>query len=172
MTKLIMPFVGIVILWVFSYAALPSLESGSAFNGEAYAQATAKDAKEEENRNRPVKDGVIRPGVIASSGRHKGAYATDATSSTEAGGDTPLAVTGSIRRLNRAECSVVLSNSSKEESFSVSYAVEGVDPRGNKVLRRTYSATLKPGATKTNTLKCAPDLAMQVVLTSGKKVGK
>jgi hypothetical protein len=127
----------------------------------------SEDSKKEEKEEIPE---VIRPGVLSSSGRYVGIATADTSTSVSAAGDevvTPIG--GSVSRLNDEECRSVITNSSPENTYSVSYYVVGSTQSGSQALKKYFSATLGPQASKENIFNCRKGLNLNFVLSSGKK---
>ncbi|MCC6932985.1 MAG: hypothetical protein IT292_06995 [Deltaproteobacteria bacterium] len=110
-------------------------------------------------------------GVIASQGNAPGNTPTSIDSASEAPGDEAGVITGSIERRGSSSCQAILSNNSKKNSYSVSFAVIGKDARGSQVLKRTYSATIKAQQSLTREVNgCAKGLSLSVLVSSARKL--
>ena len=112
--------------------------------------------------------GRLTPGVIASQGSFPKNKSVNVAGDS-APGDAPSPVMARVVRKSAEQCEAVLTNSSKESGYSVSFEVVGTDGRGNVSLRRSFSASIAPGASTSRSVACRKDLNLEVVLKSGKK---
>ena len=149
------------------------------FVAQAFAQAkeppaegapAAKTPAAEEEEDDEAK--VLQRGVVASFGSHKGAASINANTATEAAGDNmeESPVRGSVRRVGSGRCEATLTSSAEKAVYSVSFAVVGTTQSGTRALRRTYSATIRPGKSTTKTLSCRKGLNMALLINSGRRV--
>ncbi len=135
-------------------SAASSAPSGGA-NGEE------KDAKQPEES--------VKKGVIASFGRHREATAVD-TATTPAQGDEQSAISGSVSR-NKNNCVAKITNNGKN-SYSVSFAVKGTNPRGTQTFRRSYSASLKPSEEVSREMNCQKDDNIEIEILTSRKTSR
>jgi hypothetical protein len=131
---------------------------------------SAEENAADESKAEDTKFDVLKPGVVASFGRASKHAAVDSLATGSVPGDEAMPVTASVAKVKSGKCEVKLSNSDEKNSYSVSYVVEGINSKGDTVMKRSYSATLDPKKTVTNALSCRDDLNLQVVLRSGKKL--
>jgi len=132
--------------------------------------AEPKAEAEVEKKEKKDSKYVFQKGVIASFGDYSGSAAVNATTSDKVSGEKLSPISGSVHRKGDY-CIAVVSNISKDSSYSVSFKVVGTDKRGQNVLSRSYSASLKPGGSTEKEVSCDKEWSMQVVLTSGRKSG-
>ena len=146
----------------------PSLclaEDAPSSSGQAASDSSAAASKKEEKKE------VVKTGVIASSSTVPDRGAVDVETSGSSPGDDTSVVTGSISRTGRTECTAKIINNG-EKSYSVSFAVEGTNKRGAKVLSRYFSATVKPkGSVEKVVSSCPEDLNVGVNLKSARALG-
>lgn len=112
-------------------------------SGGNTADATAGDKLPTEPKKKEEKKEKIRLGVIAAQGKFQRNTDIDVDSVGSAPGDEEGKITGSVFRKGRNECVARLMNSG-EKAYSVSFDIIGTDERGNKVLTRNFSGTVKP----------------------------
>lgn len=152
---------------------LPFIGSVSAEEpAEETEQVEAPVAEESEAKEESEVKEEFRKGVIASNiSTTRQGVAVNAVSSTSAAGDDGLGpIGGSVSKIKRGRCSAVVVNKSPVNSYSVSYAVEGVDNSGRRVFRNTYTSRLSSGQSATKEFSCNDGLSFQVVITGGRKL--
>lgn len=130
---------------------------------------TGTDAGAESKKTEETK---IKPGVVASYGKFDKRVAVDGAANGNIAGEQQSPVSGSVKFLGSDRCKATVSNLSDKDSYSVSFDVVG--SRGSsKSFTRGFSATLKPKESVSRNISgCSSDLNVQVVLKSGRKVGK
>lgn len=158
----------------FSTPLLPANCFAEGEQGAATASgentAPAKSSSDAASKKEEKKE-LVKTGVIASSSTIPDRGAVDVETSGSSPGDETSVVTGSISRTGRTECTAKIINNG-EKSYSVSFAVEGTNKRGAKVLSRYFSATVKPKGTVEKVVTgCAEDLNMGVNLKSARASG-
>ena len=125
-------------------------------------EAAAKDDSEQET----VKIGVIASQRSIGGG---GASAIDVETAGAAPGDELSVIMGSVAPSGNGKCLATVTNSSEENSYSVRFAVEGYNERGNRTLHRNFSAMIRPKSTIERTVSCRDNLNLQVKLKSARK---
>jgi len=125
------------------------------------SRAVAEDKKEE------VKE-TVKTGVIATNTRTKDFAAVNVETSGAAPGDDVSVISGSVLREKRGQCvGKVINNGNK--TYSVGFAVIGVNKDGRKEMERSFSATLKPKASAERLVTtCDDDLNVSIVLKSAR----
>lgn len=132
--------------------------------------AYAEDKPAEKASDKPEEK--VKTGIIASTSTSPGSISIDVDTSGSSPGDDINVISASISRVKKNECVVKLTNGG-EKTYSVSYAVEGVNKRGMKTLSKSFSASVAPKATKENSVSgCNEDLNLSVNLKSAKASGK
>jgi hypothetical protein len=140
----------------------------------AYGQETGTNAgpevKKEEKKE--VKE-IIKTGQIAGEGivNPTGTFNVDTDGSSP--GDQASAIGASVSRMGRDKCEAVVTNMSKDNSYSVNFKVIGKNNlSGQKQSDKFFTATLKPQQKVTRAVTCADNSNMYVELLSARKVGK
>ena len=124
--------------------------------------AVAEEQKAEE---------VFTKGVISSSVRGKGQDSVNAPGISDSPGDVQSVVMGSVSYAKGGSCLATLRNNSKENSYSVKFQVIAEDSKGNRMLKRSFAATLKPGEVISRDVSgCPNEAVLKLVITSGNKL--
>jgi len=110
-------------------------------------------------------------GVIASYGSYEKKASVNAVGQNDVPGDKTSPVSGSVKR-DGDRCIVTVTNQSEKEAYSVSFEVVGY--RGSaKAFSRYFSARLEPKGSSDKTVNgCDSDVNVQVVMKSGRRIGK
>ena len=126
------------------------------------SQASSKSGQKEK---KPEK---VTTGVIASYGDY-GRDASISAATTGAPGEDTSAISGSVSKLAPGKCQAVVISSAKDTGYSISFAVQGFDNKGNQTSRRTWSSTIKPKEKITKEFYCMDnELSFQVKLSSAR----
>jgi hypothetical protein len=150
--------------------ALCVLASFQTAYGQDNGTKAAPEVKKEEKKE--VKE-IIKTGQIAGEGivNPTGTFNVDTDGSTP--GDQASAIGASVSRMGKDKCDAVVSNMSKDNSYSVSFKVIGKNNlSGQKQSEKYFSATLRPQQKVTRAVSCADNSNMYVELVSAKKLGK
>ena len=127
------------------------------------ALSWAQDASKED-------DEVVTTGVVASQEVSTGNSAA-VDSATEAPGDRPSVIGGSVSRTGTNACRAVVTNASEKNSYAINFAVIGKDAKGVQRMKRTYAAAVKPKSEVVREItSCGKDLNLSVVVSSAKKM--
>ncbi len=133
--------------------------------------AWAQDSDQKEKKPAPGKEEKVQTGVISTIGSYGQSVSFGSNTSDQVPGDVPNTISGSIKHTTRGKCQAVVTNSSEENSYSVSFKVVTVSAKWKTSLKNSYVATLKPKQNVTRDFSCG-DENMQIVLQSAKKIGK
>jgi hypothetical protein len=135
---------------------------------ESAVAAEESDAKQKDADKGPER---ISAGVIASYGTFPKASAVNALNQSDIPGDKASPVSGSVSRQGET-CLVTVSNQSEKDGYSVSFEVVGY--RGSsRAFSKYFSARLDPkGSTQKSISGCDRDVNVQVVVKSGRRIGK
>ncbi|OVE80128.1 hypothetical protein BVY02_01140 [bacterium J17] len=154
---------------VFGLAVL-DLSPALAQESPPQATTTAEQTQEKQVEEDTGGPKTLEPGVIATTGSYRSGTAIDSTdTSAAAPGDEGLPISAGVKESN-GRCAVTVSNTSEEDGYSVSFAVEGSDTSGRRVLRKSYSARLQPKKSVTKEFACRKGLNLAVLLKSGSKI--
>jgi hypothetical protein len=137
-----------VLLVVFSFVVVP------------FAIAQEKEAAKDEEE--------LRTGVVSSFGNFQRRADVDDATGSEAAGDKPSPIGGSVSRISSSQCRAMLKNSSEKNRYSVRYEVVGMRD-GSKAFSKRYSATLAPGKSVEKRVRCSKGMNMQLRVLSGSK---
>lgn len=145
-------------------ASTPSAEQQAA---DSQTDSDKAKEKEEEENDDPDE---LQAGVVASFGKFSKTAAISTSGDTEVSGGASV-ISGSVTRKGKKDCVAKLISNTKDSSYSVRYRVRGFSMDGKMKMDKSYTATVRPGETVTRTLRCKPKLNMQVVISSGRKLG-
>lgn len=117
-----------------------------------------QEAKEDE----PDK---VETGVIASSAGKAQQGAVSVETGAASPGGEPSAISGSVSTDDRS-CFATLINSSEKTAYRINFQVIGKNERGSSVLKKTFSARIKPEQTIKKEFSCRRGLDMSLNLRS------
>ncbi len=146
-------------------------EAADSQEGKDSAADSAEAKAEEKSAKAKEASETVRTGVIATTGSYgfeNTGVDSDATGSAP-GDEEPSVISGSVSMKSRDECLSQVTNTSPENSYSVSYRVIGRNDRGSKVFSKGFARSLKPGQVDTRDFRCDPNWKMEVELRSAKK---
>ncbi len=122
--------------------------------------------KTDDTKKEKEKEEKVVTGVIASQGRY-GQFAHVAVETAGSSpGDEGGVLSGSVVWTKGDICKATITNNG-EKSYSVSFAIVGVDGRGTKAFRKTGSGTVAPkGSITREVTGCKKDLNLALDVTS------
>ncbi|GEM_PF-4601397 len=137
-------------------------------NGEVPVQTLGEKGEKAEEEKGPEK---ISAGVIASYGNFSKTAAVNSVNQAEVPGDKASVVGGSVSRKGDS-CVVTVTNQSEKDAYSISYEVVGY--RGSsKAFSKYFTARLEPkGSSQKSIASCGKDINVQVLVKSGRRLGK
>lgn len=164
--SVIRSFVGMTSL-ATAFFATTTFAADPAVTGKPVAPAGGGAPVSDTTAAAPAEDdGKLQPGVIASFGNFPKRTAVN-TSGNTTPGEKVSPVLARVVRKGAEQCEVVLTNSSKTDSYSVSFEVVGKGPKGDVAMRKSFSASIGPAGSTSRSVGCRKDLNMEVILKSG-----
>jgi hypothetical protein len=148
---------------------VPSDEASELADDEVGEDAKPVTSVKEEKKP-PAKEEKVTKGIIANSGKYGfGPTSIEGDQGGSVPGEEASVISGGIKPIGRGECEVVVSNSSPENAYKVRYKVVGYTSTGSKAVSKSFSDTIKPGATDSKKISCSPDLRMTLELKEAEK---
>jgi len=160
-------------LIILSLVFTPALVLAQSKTPEAAATPAASAEGEPAAAGTPKPLQKLTPGVVASFGRYtnRGKALDQGLDDSVPGQKDPSPVTGSVKHIGPDRCAAVLSNGSKDATFSVSFELnQSTKETINSPKKKLFSAVLAPGKSVEREFRCEPADILQMNLKSGKEL--